>query len=391
MHTKTYLLLALWLAAAAQIFGQSTRRGLYLDGGASLLDYTRTDYPYFGHYLSPARPQRRVEEWAADLAPVGYFVTDRLLVGTRFDLRRMKAEMPWTADQQFRYTDTWSALRPFLRYYPLASGDRKWSVFGEVGFGRIGLEGYTGFETDFHLAAGTEYRLGEGLLATARLAYNGYASDLNYTTLEIGPRILINELHGVSGRPRLTRGTLMTRGPLFRGSVGHMRRQEQDWLDYRFEISPSVGYFPVNGLAVVAEVDWQIDGEYNYLEDNNWFRRTANHVTADFRASLGLRYYPIRSSRLLPFAGAFLGHYRYEYDYEHPQGDDTRVKALTYRGTVGGTYFLSDRVALEANLSYTRQDERMHWGYMPAGSWSDQETDRLVATAGFTVFPGRDR
>ncbi|PPK88708.1 hypothetical protein CLV84_1679 [Neolewinella xylanilytica] len=389
MLQRTFLCLFVTCLFSAFLSGQGTRGGsFYLDGGASLLQYARIDYPEFGVYFQPYRLQGRQESWRANVLPIGYFLTDRFLVGVRFDYQKTYSDDYWASEQAFGESDTWSSLRPFVRYYPLSGNDRRWDVFGEVGFGRIGLKGYTGIETDFHLAAGIDYRLGSGVLATARLAYNGFATDLNYTTLEIGPRILLNEISGPTGQSRLARGTGFVRGALFRGSVGHMRRQGEDWLDYRFEITPSAGYFFADGLAVVAEVDWKIGGEYNYLEVNSYPARYGNHVLTDFQTSLGMRYYPLRTSRLVPFAGLSAGHYRYEYDHELENSVDTRVKAFTYRGTLGGTYFLSDRLALETLVSYTKRDERMRYRYISDGEWIDTASDRLVVEAGFVVYLG---
>ena len=322
------------------------------------------------------------------MLPVGFFLSDRFLLGARFDYQKSYSEDYWELERPVGDSDSWSSLRPFMRYYPLAGSDRRWYVFGEIGFGRIGIKGYTGIETDFHVAAGVEYRIGAGVLATARLAYNAFATDLNYTTLEIAPRILASQLSGTTGQPRLTRGTCFTQGPLFRASVGHMRRQGDDWLDYRFEVSPSIGYFPVNGLAVVAEADWNIDGEYDYINRRRYPYWYNNHVLTDFQGSLGLRYYPIRTSRFVPFAGISVGLYRYVYDHEWMDGADTRVKAIGIQGAFGAAYFLSDRLALEARISYSKQDERLQYYNMYEDTWIDTASDRLVAKVGFAVFMG---
>lgn len=354
MHLKLLASLSLLFLASVSLCGQSARRGLYLDGNAPALQYDHVKAPYFGAYLPFAREGGTIERWKSSLSPVGYFVSSRLLIGVRFDYQHATQLLPYSEVRTLE-ADSRSAIRPFVRYY-LGDGSRNWDVYGELGFGRIGLKGYTGVETDFHLAAGTEVRLGGGLLANARLAYNAYASDLNYTTLDIGQRVLVRELGG-GIEPRLRRGAVYLSGKVFGGSVGHMRRQGADWLQYSFVVRPTVGYFLLDGLALMAELNWRVEGDYDHVRPYWQSRHSGNGVETEFLGLLGVRYYPLGGSRLQPFTEANIGHYRYESDPEHPDAFVQTARGTAYRGGVGVAYFLSDRVSFEVLARYRTQRE----------------------------------
>ena len=345
--------LVILIALTGQLAAQTARHGIYLGGDSPVLQYSRMEYPYFGAYSPFPREGGLFDRWKSDLQPVGFFISPRLLIGARFDYRHITHTFP--RRETWRSDETYSAIRPFLRYY-LGDGSRIWDVYGELGFGRIGLKGYTGVETDFHLAAGTEVRLGGGLLANARLAYNAYASDLNYTTLDIGQRVLVRELGG-GIEPRLRRGAVYLSGKVFGGSVGHMRRLGADWLQYSFAVRPTVGYFLLDGLALMAELNWRVEGDYDHVRPYWRSRYSGNGVETEFLGLLGVRYYPLGGSRLQPFTEANLGHYRYESDPEHPDAFVQTARGTAYRGGVGVAYFLSDRVSFEVLARYRTQRE----------------------------------
>ena len=361
--------LVILIALTGQLAAQTARHGIYLGGDLPVLQYSRMEYPYFGAYSPFPREGGLFDRWKSGLQPVGFFISPRLLIGARFDYRHITHTFP--RRETWRSDETYSAIRPFLRYY-LGDGSRIWDVYGELGFGRIGLKGYTGVETDFHLAAGTEVRLGGGLLASARLAYNAYASDLNYTTLDIGQRILIHELGGLNMEPRLRKGAVFLSGKVLGANVGHMRRQDKDWLEYDLEIMPTAGYFLRDGLAVMAEINWLVEGVYDHVKPEWRSRYAGNGVETEFLGLLGFRYYPLRLSRIQAFAEANIGHYRYESDPEHPLAEVATVRGTAYRGGLGLAYFLSSRVSLELSGRYLKQEEEiMQWLWtrtVPAGT-----------------------
>ena len=381
-HLSTLVFL---LFVALNLGAQSDRRGLYLDGGNPLLRYASSNLPRVGANAPSADFDSRLDELSAQVVPVGYFISRRVMVGARLAYHQGDYRYLHTG-YQFPESENTATIRPFLRYYPLRARDRKWDAFAELGFGRLGLKGNSGWETDFHLAAGVERRLAPGVLATARLSYNAFATDLNYTVLEIGPRILPSALGAVSDSAPLRAGTLFSRGQLLRGSFGHMDRQGRDWTDFNLRLTPSGGYFVIDGLAVTADFDLEIRGSSNEIR-SDFFGGAEESNGYSVEGAVGLAYFPLRAGRLLPHLAASYGYYAAKLDGPGSDFTPSEAKGPLARLGIGATYFLSDAVALEGSASYTSYNEQL------AGNTGlptrNQARNVLSAQAGFAIYlPG---
>ena len=315
--------------------------------------------------------------------PVGVFAFDRLLVGAYMS-----------------YTNSWQGenfldgsggdlqtyrINPFVRYYVLAGAERKWNLFAELGFGTWGSGTYSTFETDFHLGAGVEMPLLPGVVGTAKLAYNAYADGLNYTTLGIRGNLLLGQLGKLVQAP-LSRGTWTTRGELASASVGHMRRGDNDWLDYGYSFSPSVGYFVTDGLLLASHSRLTYANNKNEISPN-MATQLNNFQYVQFRTELEARYYPWRNGTVLPYAGAALGYSYSKMDSERNNNPNNRGQVSSlWRATAGVSYFLGQSVALEASASYEREGSNYEGNGFTNAPFKFRN---LGLDAGFAFYFGR--
>lgn len=306
----------------------------------------------------------------------GYFVTNRLLVGTRVFYSSFAAEPEFT----FGSSDE-LILRPFARYYFLQSDARPFSVFGELGFGAFTVGRGRGMETDFHLGLGAELSLAPGVLGTANLNYTSNATDLNITDLTVGLSVLTGQLsHGESGSLRV--GTLMTSGQLGRAWFGRMDRQGGIDSRLNFNLSPQVGYFVRDRLVIEAAVNVAHEDSRSEIST---FRSFPTGAYTDWSFDLGTRYYVYRANRLKPFASAGLG-YRGVNESSPQFGSVERsFRSVFYRAGAGASYFLSDKLAIDLAANYQVENPKHTDGRFVG----DLPRNRVRVEAGLRfVLPG---
>ncbi|MGB3800282.1 MAG: hypothetical protein WA952_10750 [Lewinella sp.] len=378
---RHYLLASIFLLTVQLIHAQvNYKQGtVYLDGSSSLRigtqKYSRPD----DAFSDPQIPEFTGLNVRSQ--PVGIFVFDRLLVGARINYayNRSSETTFQTEDRQQSYR-----VNPFVRYYILAGEERKWNLFAEFGFGTFGDGDLPSFETDFHVGAGVDVPLLPGVVGTARLAYNANASGLNFTTLDIGGNLLLGQLGTLKDVP-LGRGTWTTQGQLAHSSFGHMRRGDDDWVDYSYSLSPSVGYFVLDGLLISSHSALSLGGTQNDISPSFSGRLTEIRFR-NVQTELEVRYYPWRTTKFLPFAALALGYQSSTYSSPAFNPEDQKQESTILRAAAGVSYFLGENVALEVTAAYQRDNEFIEFDGAPLSSLRIRQ---LSLETGFAFYFGR--
>lgn len=378
MHLFTPLVFFLALLFSGLLSAQSPyRRGtVYLDGATSLSVANSKLVEADNTWGTPSGIQ--TSQFRLGSSPVGVFALNRLLVGVRSSY-----SYNWNGESFFDAASTYQSYRvnPFVRYYLLAGEERKWNVFAELGFGTFGDGDLPSFETDFHLAAGLEVPIVPGVVGTARLAYNANADGLNYTTLDIGGNLLLGQLAPLTQAP-LSQGTWTTRGRLATSSFGHMSRGGEDWIEYNYQFSPTVGYFVLDGLSITSSSTFSVGKVQNDINPA-WNSRIDNYESQMLRTELEARYYPLRGAKLLPFAAVAVGYQYSKFSPENGNPEVQKDKSNLLRAGAGVSYFLGDNVALEVSAAYERNSRRFS---MSGGSTTSPVRFREISLASGLVF-----
>ena len=340
--------LLLTFALAAQ-----TRKGNFYVAGGTTASYQFTNKPSTtgGDGLSLNRPDDLTGFQATSFRS-GYFLTNRLLVGTRVDYLNAAADQGYLFPESNRLS-----LKPFARYYILERGsaERPLAVFGELGFGTFAVGRGDNYETDFHLGAGAELGLTAGVLGTANLNYNANAYGLNYTNLNVGLNVLTGQLSAPTATTRLRAGTITTNGQWLHLAYGRMERGEQQHTALHLNLTPRLGYFVLDNLLIESSLNL----DYVDLQDRIGSDRIIPDGVGrgtDLRVDLSARYYALQLGHLLPFVGAGIGYRNLDQEDVIVNGFiDRTLRSRHWRADVGASYMLSNALALDLSGSYLRE------------------------------------
>jgi opacity protein-like surface antigen len=346
-----YAILCFSLFSALSLSAQYDRGQGYFSGSTAGA-WQRTEYSFPNN---PGGPNFGTPEDIRSLDfrsfRAGYFPLDRLLIGAQLDYLNLFNDANSFSNDMGRLL-----LNPFARYYFLAGTERRVNLFGELGFGTVGIGDADGFETDFHLGAGAEVQLSPGILGTANLNYNANAWGLNFTTLDLGLNVLTGQLADWGTLDPTAAGTLTARGSLGSVSYGRMKRGEAVDSDFTFRLAPSVGYFVARGLHVELGTDLLINRQLD--EIGGGVPELSDRSTLAAEIDLDVRYYPLTRGRLLPYLTAGIGRFLQRRVFTAPQGrfqqDDT---SGVWRAGAGFSYFYSPHLALDVAVRYERGEE----------------------------------
>ncbi len=347
-----HVFLALCLLVTLSLSAQDRRGNFYLSGNTEF-EYSKLGSERVNYWTYPTNLFQRFEGARFTSFRSGYFLTNRLLVGTRVDYVNA------ASDPNYQYNEEGAlTVKPFLRYYFLDLHSAPLSFFGELGFATFGFGNATRYETDFHLGLGAELVLAPGVLGTANLNYDANADGVNYTNLTVGLNVLTGQLQGNAVTASLGRGTFSTTGRF--GSIAYGRNQSGNNLDsdFRLTLTPRVGYFVLDGLMVEAAVEYT----YNHYDFDRAFNRPFNASASitDFEAGVRARYYFLQRGRLLPFASAGIGYFRYRQEANGARGDlNLAAKSFVWQAGAGVSYFLSPQLALDLTAEYNEGDARL--------------------------------
>ncbi|MEL7161116.1 MAG: hypothetical protein AAFN92_10180 [Bacteroidota bacterium] len=277
---------------------------------------------------------------------IGYFISERLLMGTEFYLGPRLAQFGGNSNYY---------LRPFARYY-FSSPTKKARIFGQLGMLTVGDFGFGNIlETDFHFGAGAEITLTPDLVATGLLRYRAFASGLNYTELALDLNVLVG---GKAGPPTVfpSRGSFLL-DPSF-GSL-------QFGLRTRDNTSRVIGNLRLNGLYLLGD-KLALEGGFalttdRYKADGRIIRFEGVPSAQDAQLELwaGVRYFFSTNKRFQPYLSAQFRYYSLQRTDEilitTSRGEDLlRREDLainTYLNLGGGAlFFLSERVAIDAAI-----------------------------------------
>lgn len=339
------LFYALFFSLLAFPLSAQQRAGKVLVSGntsVGLTERNRVDNSgiFFGQ---PGDPNAKVLDWRVRSSRVGYHLTERLLFGTDAEVTTI------FFNQEYREI---IKLRPFARYYFSDRADRRFSFFGQLGFGTFGdFEYNSSYETDFHFGAGVDYNYGNDLSAEALLRYNANASGLNYTELSIR---INTYLGGGNGRPfsGLRKGAIMidpTGGTL---SAGFRGRDDVSRLIG--ELTVGGGYMITNHLLVEAGGSVCRDA----TNGNDVFGAsgvlTSSSGNTELESYLGARGL-LGRARLRPYLMGGVSYRSVRTDATTFNGFDLAgetVSTTNAYGGVGALYGITPRVMVDGGFSY---------------------------------------
>ena len=358
-----------------------TRGTVYLDGASAL---SVGNYKYIQPENTWSIPP--VPQWnnaGVSTGAVGIFAFDRLMVGASLNY-----EYLWYGEHfldRSRGDDQQYRINPFVRYYLLAGSERKLNLFAEFGFGtwRSGMP--SSFDRDFHLGAGADVPLWPGVVATAQLSYSAGADGFGHTALTVGGNLLPGQLGTLTSAP-MTRGSWTTRAKVASVSVGRNHSDNGGWFSGSYALSPSVGYFLLDGLVLSSHSTFNLDVVRNSVLSSTAQGFDGDFETIDFSTELEVRYHPWRKGRLLPFGTLALG---YAYD-EMITLSGTSVEKQPLHTTVwhvgaGVSYFLGQHVALEVSANYAREASRQRLDDVP---FPAREYRRVALQTGLAFYFG---
>jgi opacity protein-like surface antigen len=332
---KSFYLLCLSLFLTTALSAQYQKGNWYLEGSSSLL------------LDLPSDDQRR-SSFEAQAFRAGYFVSDRLLVGSR-------VEMFGSGGNDFSDSSFGVELRPFARYYFPGGDKRKISYFGEVGFGTISaFSGNGSFETDFHFGGGLEKTLLPGVVGTALLRYDANASGLNITNFTFGFNLLLGQLEKSDRGPMLTAGTFTTKGSFGGLLYGREGLSGPSSIIGSAFLNPSIGYFLADGLMAEAQVAVSYLRLDNLQDFGLGVTETRTNNILNTSVELNLRYYLIKSGKFLPYVTAGGGYQTFRNRRNDSASGErtTTTDNLFYQAGAGASWFLSPNVALDGTLRY---------------------------------------
>ncbi|WP_420458809.1 outer membrane protein [Neolewinella sp.] len=354
---KTYLF-SLCMLLAFTLTAQERKGNFYLSGNTAL-QYSKVERD-LDQLSGGARVSQRVTGLRFESFRSGYFLTNRLLVGARADYAGVSRDQ-----RQWIGGRTTLAFQPFVRYYFLDLGARPLSVFGELGFGTVGVGDGSGFETDFHLGLGAELTLAPGILGTANLNYDAYAYGLNYTVLNLGLNVLTGQLRGTTKTASVGAGTLTAAGQLASLAYGRTASGGLAESNLLVRLSPRVGYLVLDGLLVEADLGVSYESYRSERDFSSSF--FGDLTTADLTAGVRGRYYFLQRSRLLPFAGAGIGYRRLRQEVGGLGNSvERRSRTSTWRLGAGAAYFFSPQLALDLTVEYNSGTGRSASGLVAA-------------------------
>ncbi|CAH0999572.1 hypothetical protein LEM8419_00872 [Neolewinella maritima] len=371
-----HLILLICLLISIGLCGQTRKGNWYLSGNTAVAGQhvTGTQTSVY----SPTAELYGRSNLSATSFRSGYFLSNRLLVGTRLDYLRTIARDYYVTNESNRLS-----LKPFVRYYILdGSSRRSLAVFGELGFGTISFGAGDRYETDFHLGLGAELPLAPGILGTANLNYDANAWGINFTNLTLGLNVLTGQLQDSPATAPLRRGTFTTSGRL--GSVAYGRNKSGDDVaaELQVRLSPQLGYFILDGLLLEAAVTFDYR---TYRSDSRYrFHYAAAFDSYALDAGLTARYYVLQRGRLLPYAEVGLS-YLQQRNHTGMRAvlvDGPKLRALPWRAGAGLSYILSPQLALDLSGVYQRgTTKRLR------DSWTNNQPQRrLQGTVGLRFF-----
>lgn len=276
-------------------------------------------------------------------ARVGYGITDRIMVGARINSR-----IGFTA-----YGNDFNANGSFLfaRYYFLLR--QRTRLFAEVGVGSTKV--LRDRLVTYNLAAGLEYQLTPGIVATGLLAYNGAGSQQNTVELTFGFAAYLNQLSQLRRGIGFERGTIVLNQNwgtlLFSDTDSPLLFVERS---VSFDFNPRAGYFVSDHLMLEAGLSASHNRrKFNFdpfLDTND--TRTAVGVSA------GLRYLPFPEAKFSPYVGGEVG---YEvgnrdsiFDTQGSSGgSDVNFSTNYVAASLGVMHRLSDHLSIDLNAQYS--------------------------------------
>jgi opacity protein-like surface antigen len=329
------------LLVSATLFAQD-RGGNWLIAGNTAAEYQFERSNWDGSIFGDPSPNSEFDQTQFTLTSfrTGYYITNRLLVGGQFTYSRFVTD---PADDFFDAEGAFQ-FRPFVRYHFLDPGGRGPSLFGEAGFGTVGIGDVEDWESTYHVGIGAEVNLTSGVLASANLNYEGRERGLNQLTLSMGPQFITGQLGEQYISTPTQTGTFVTDGQWLNASFGS--GEDEGGLDNNLYISftPRAGYFILPGLLVEAE----FVANYNRLE----FVDDTESKIRSLGASAGVRYYPLPTSRFSPFLTVGMDYIRNnsEFDFSvngNPSGTiEIDENPFGWRAGIGASYFLTNHAAV---------------------------------------------
>ena len=177
--------------------------------------------------------------------------------------------------------------------------------------------------------------------------------------------------------------------------VGNLSYQNQDESrTISFSITPSAGYFIINGLVIGTGIPVSMSNQKNTNETAFYRRNKSSTIgLAPF-----IRYF-LGEKKLKPYVGLAYSYSKTSYKASS-RGlvgffeSEAKGKITAFTPTVGLAYFLSRNLGLTAGLNYNinHQDQEGTSsvpGFPPGTSSYTSDTKSLSLSVGFQLFIGR--
>jgi len=338
----------LFVLATLSAFSQSRKGHFYLSGNTSLsaVHVFPEQETNLGQFGDNQIGDEEGTTWGAQSSRIGYFITNRLLLGTDFYLGSKINQGAETSNY---------FLNPFVRFYLTDQPGSQLNLFAQLGFGTIGEFGFgSNFETNFHLGVGLEARLSDDVAVAGMVRHNANALGLNYTELELQLSTFLGGGLGNSNGLKLSKGSLMLDPSI--GGVQVALRNRDATLNLIADLNVSGGYFFHDRWMVEAgfalNSDWYTT-EIIFNQMKNEFENTQ----LEFAAIIGTRYFVSNGSRLKPY---LLGRTRFSQVDESISRsfgnlEPTVLSArsdLHLQAGAGTLLSLSNHVALDGEILY---------------------------------------
>lgn len=284
----------------------------------------------------------------------GLFLLDRLLVGG-------------------------NVLNPavFVRYYQPLKPQSKISAFAELNVAGD-FSSRQGFSLTYQPAIGLEYQLSPDLLLSAKLQASLAGGAVSRTSLQFGINTVIGRSGLAPSQNLLSKGAIFIDPNIGEIALGNynLSSGQLGWLNYNLHFG--------GGIMLTDRV--ALDGSLsasNYRSEFYYLNPPSLYKTTTIAADLGLRYFLSEKGKFRPYVGAGLNA-QYEnrvVDYEDSGRPDEREEHLGLSPylKLGGLFFLSDKVALDASLEYNFRDDIS----------SRAAASQLGLGAGVKIFLGR--
>ncbi len=170
-----------------------------------------------------------------------------------------------------------------------------------------------------------------------------------------------------------------------------------------FAVTPSVGYFVVNNLAV--GIDFGVNSETTKEREYHWgYSYDMKYKSNIFYLMPTVTYYFNTGKKLLPYLGAGIGLASikssfdlYEIESNYSLDNEFKKKGYAWKGKAGIIYLITPSIGIDLGVTFNQafydQDfpsyvyDAPRWGFVQNGTYQEKTTKNTFGVnAGFSFF-----